>query len=382
MSTKYYRPSYVNVDLQAIDYNFKAIERLHPHKTVMAVVKANAYGLGAVQVAQYLMEQGTEFFAVATLDEAIELRMHGIKAKLLVLGIINPEDINKACRHRTALTIPGERWLKEAMVHLDETQEKPLWFHVKLDTGMNRIGIRDKAEYRRVIELIQSHDRFVFEGVFTHFSSADVENDSTQQAYGRFLELIDGCPRPPYIHAQNSAAALRYDMPECSAVRLGISMYGYYPSSFIAAHAAVKLKPAMQLISTVNFVKSVSAGSKVSYGETYTALEDEYIATLPIGYADGFLRSMQGYQVNIKGVDCEIVGRVCMDQTLVRVPASTAVGDQAILIHNQTGTHQSMEIVEQFQNTISYEVLCNLSRRLPRIYYGQNDHFIYNELLK
>lgn len=382
MTTKYYRPTAVNVNLQAVNNNFQAVRRLHPDKTVIAVVKANGYGLGAVQLASYLTAQGADFFAVATLDEAIELRMHGIKAKILILGVIRPEDINKAHKHRLALTVPSVEWLEQALSHLKEGRNKPLWLHLKLDTGMNRIGMKTAEEYGRAIAIIHEHERLRFEGVFTHFSSADEDNTLTQQAYEYFLNIVNQFERPNYVHCQNSATALRFNMPECNAVRLGIAMYGYYPSAFIREKATIRLQPAMQLVSTVNFVKEIEAGETVSYGATYTGERRMKVATLPIGYADGFLRSMQGYAINIKGHDCEIIGRVCMDQMMAAVPADVQVGDQAVLIDHKSDSAQSMEVVERKQQTISYEVLCNLSRRLPRIYHTHDEQMIYNELLK
>ncbi|TDM10488.1 alanine racemase [Macrococcus lamae] len=382
MTTKYYRPSYINVDLDAISQNYQSVSRLHPNKTVMAVVKANAYGMGAVQVATHLVDNGAEFFAVATLDEAIELRMHGIKAKILIMGIIEPKDINKAVRHRVALTVPDSAWLRNALSYMKEDNDKPIWLHIKLDTGMNRIGIHDVTEYMETIDIINQHERLVFEGVFTHFSSADEDNDLTAEAYSRFMEIVNESDKPEYIHCQNSAAALRYDMSDCTAVRFGIGLYGYYPSIFIAEHTPVKLQPAMQLISTVNFVKQLSAGASVSYGAVYTASADMRIATLPIGYGDGLLRNMEGYAVNINGVNCEIVGRICMDQLMVAVPDDVHIGDKAILIHNNSRSMQSLERAAFQQQSISYEVLCNLSRRLPRIYHTGEEQSVYNELLK
>src|SRR5699024_8518156 len=145
LSEKYYRPSYINVDLPAILENYQAVGRLHPNKKIMAVVKANGYGLGSVPIATYLMNEGVDFFAVATLDEAIELRMHGIKAKILVLGVINTQDINKAVQHRVAVTVPSEEWLSSAIEFLNDETDKPLWMHVKIDTGMGRIGLDRKS---------------------------------------------------------------------------------------------------------------------------------------------------------------------------------------------------------------------------------------------
>lgn len=379
---KYYRPSFVNVDLDAIHHNYNALSELHPEKTTIAVVKADAYGLGAIQVAQHLSDKGVDFFAVATLDEAIELRMHGIKAKILVLGIIEPRAINKACRHRFAITVPSKMWLEEALTYLKDDSQKPMWLHVKIDTGMNRIGIRDIEEYLEVVHIIRKHPRMVFEGVYTHFAFADIDNEATKKAYERFKKVINKTDKPSFIHAQNTAGTLRFKMNECTAIRVGIGLFGYYPSEFIQSNVPVKLQPAMQLVSEVNFVKKVHKGETVGYSGTFVVEDDTYIATLPIGYADGLMRSMQGFHVNVAGHQCPIVGRICMDQVMVQVPNSVKVGDKVIIIHNQNNTPQSMVEVEHQQQTISYEVLCNLSRRLPRMFYKSKEHTVYNELLK
>ncbi|WP_414055412.1 alanine racemase [Macrococcus equi] len=381
MSDRIYRPSYVNVDLDAISDNYKAVGRLHPNKTVIAVVKANGYSLGATQIAKHLHQQGAEFFAVATLDEAIELRMHGIKAKILILGIIEPKDVRKASQHRLALTVPGLSWLREALDYLEE-DDKPLWMHLKVDSGMGRIGMRDAEEYQQAVDLVEQSSQTIFEGVYTHFSCADEDNDSAQVAYQLFLDIIHKKDLPPFVHCQNSAAILRFDASDCTAVRLGISLYGYYPSQFIRDIATVKLKPAMQLVSTVNFVKEVQAGDTISYGATYHALHDESIATFPLGYADGLNRKLQGYHINLAGQSAEIVGRICMDQFLARVPKGTAIGTKAIIIDHHHDSDQSIEKVAELLGTISYEVLTSLGRRLPKCYISRGDTKKYNELLK
>lgn len=381
MSDRFYRPSYVNVDLDAIADNYKAVGRLHPNKSVIAVVKANGYGLGAVQIASHLTDVGAEFFAVATLDEAIELRMHGIKAKILVLGIIEPKDIYKASQHRLALTVPGVQWLEEALGFLED-DDKPFWVHLKIDSGMGRIGMRDAAEYQQVVDIIKNNPQTIFEGVYTHFSRADEDNNSTEMAYKKFIDIVNTSELPPFIHCQNSAASLRFDASECTALRLGISLYGYYPSDFIREISNIQLKPAMQLVSTVNFVKDVRAGDTISYGETYTASQDETIATFPLGYADGLSRHLQGYTINLTGVDAEIVGRICMDQFLARVPKGTQVGTQAIIIDHHADSAQAIERVAEKLDTISYEVLTSLGRRLPKCYITGDDSDNYNELLK
>lgn len=381
MSDKVYRPSYVNVDLDAINDNFNAVGKLHPNKKIIAVVKANGYGLGSVQIASHLYKQGVDFFAVATLDEAIELRMHGIKAKILVLGIIEPKDIHKASQHRLALTAPSVDWLEQSLQFIEE-DDKPIWIHLKLDTGMGRIGMRSAEAYQEAVALLSTTEQMKFEGVYTHFGCADEDNNSAELAYNKFLSIIDTAQAPEYIHCQNSAAALRFDASECTAIRLGISLYGYYPSEYIRNLSKIHLKPAMQLISTVNFVKEIEAGETVSYGATYIASNNETIATFPLGYADGLNRKLQGYHVNLQGEQVEIVGRICMDQFLARVPAGTQLGDKAIIIDHHTDSVQSIEQVAKLLGTINYEVLTSLSRRLPKIYLTDGSVEKYNELLK
>ena len=374
----YYRQSVLHINLDDLYDNYQAVAGLHPDKKTIAVIKANAYGMGAVTVAEHLSKQGVDFFAVATLDEALELRQNHIDGQILVLGVIRPEDVKRAAASDIAVTVPDEVWLEEVLHHLDSV----LTVHVKLDTGMNRIGIRDKEEYGRVLSRLKQNELLEFEGVYTHFSCADMDDDSAEKAHEAFMDIVNDFDKPRYIHSQNSAAALRYDMTDCTAVRLGIAMYGYYPSAFIKTVTTVNLKPVMQLTSAINFIKDVPAGTKIGYGSHYEAEQDERIATLPIGYADGLLRSMSGYAVRVGEEDAPIVGRICMDQTMVRVSDRVRLGDEVIIIDHQPGTRQSMETVEEKQSTISYEVLCNLGQRLPRIYHTDEQSTVKNTLLK
>ena len=229
MSEKFYRSTYLNVNLDAILNNYQTFNQLHHNKTVISVIKANSYGLGSVKVAHHLMEHGASFFAVATLDEAIELRMHGIDAKILVLGVIPTKDICKAIQHRVALTVPSKAWLKEAIRNIPEKNEKELWLHAKIDSGMGRLGMKDVEEYKDVVDIINKKDDLVFEGVFTHFASADEPGDSMNEQYEFFKDIVNQVEKPNYIHSQNSAASLLMDGQFCNAIRLGISLYGYYP---------------------------------------------------------------------------------------------------------------------------------------------------------
>ncbi|QLK86484.1 alanine racemase [Staphylococcus sp. 17KM0847] len=382
MSEKYYRNTTLTVDLDAITENFYALTKCHPNKTMMAVVKANSYGLGSVGVANHLSKLGVTFFCVATLDEAIELRMHGIKEKILILSSIPPEAINKAIQHRVAVAVPSKEWLDAAIEHIDEESTKSLWLHIKLDTGMNRLGIKDSETYQAIIHTINQHEQLIFEGTFSHFASADEENDSAQQQYQRFESLIESADRPAYIHIQNSAGTLRFDPEICNAFRPGIALYGYYPSEFIESKGTARLKPTARVETTVMQVKQLEAGEKIGYGETFTASERMHIALLPIGYADGYLRVMQGASVSIDGNQCEVVGRISMDQTVVRVPSHIKQGDRVVILDNKAHNPQSLEAIAIQQQTINYEVLCNLGRRIPRVYKTENHVDVFNELLK
>ena len=308
--------------------------------------------------------------------------MHGINAKLLVLGVIPTADINKALQHRIAVTVPSKSWLDEVITNLPEENEKDQWFHVKLDTGMGRLGVKDVSEYKKIIETIDAHEHLIFEGVFTHFACADEPGDSMNQQQNLFEEMVNQARKPEFIHSQNSAGALMKDTQFCNAVRIGISLYGYYPSHYVKDNVKVHLKPSAQWISEVVQRKVLQPGESVSYGSIYTATEPTEIGIIPVGYADGYPRLMSGAYVNVNGHQCEVIGKVCMDQIIIKVPAEIKVGDKVILMDHHVDTPQSAEALARQQHTINYEVLCNLNRRLPRIYHGTEVVEINNELLK
>lgn len=382
MSERYYRDTLVHVDLEAIHHNYKMIQGKHPDKTFIAVVKADGYGLGSDTVAHYLSERGVGYFAVATLDEAIDLRMHGIKDKILVLGIINPKDINKAIQHRIAISAPGLDWIKSAKSHVDDKYEKEVWIHIKVNTGMNRYGTKDADEIKEMIEEINDFERFIYEGIFSHLTSADVDNESSQKEIDLFQNIVAQIQTPEYVHIQNSAGALCYDVDFCNAMRIGISLYGYYTSPYVKSTSSITLKPAIDLTTKVTALHKLKSAESVGYGRTYTAENDETIATLPIGYADGFIRARTGSKVEINGHQCPVVGRVCMDSIMIRVPDDIKIGDEAYLINKDPESSQSMEIYSDYTETIPYESLTLLSRRIPRYYQGEDVDFVYNEVLK
>ncbi len=383
MAEKYYRHTVVDVDLTAVHNNFKAIQNIHPDKTFIAVVKANAYGLGSVPVAEYLAARGVGFFAVATLDEAIELRMHGIREKILVLGAIRPDDINKAIQHRIALTAPNLEWLKESRSNISEKYAKELWIHIKVNSGMNRLGTSDIEEINKMIEAIDDSEHFIYEGIYSHFSSADIDSEVNEMEYETFKRITGAVRKPPYIHIQNSSGALRFNDDYCNAIRVGISLYGYYTSPYIEKISKVNLSPSVMLSTRVMDVHTLEEGEGVSYGLVHKAGGKENIATLPIGYADGLLRRQSGYKVSLKdGTECPIVGRVCMDSSMISVPEDVKEGDEVVVISRNPHSGQSLESYSDHSATISYESLCTLSRRIPRSYRGEEAVFVHNEVLK
>lgn len=383
MSGRYYRNTLVNVDLEAVYHNYKVISGIHPDKTFIAVVKGNAYGLGSHTVSDYLASRGVVFFAVATLDEAIDLRMHGIRERILVLGVISPKDINKAIQHRVAVSAPSLSWVNEAISNVTDKYDKEVWIHIKVNTGMNRYGTDHTEEIKEMIQAIDNFDRFIYEGVYSHLASADEDTEFSSRQVGMFEQIVSGIKRPEYVHIQNSAGTLRYQPDFCNAVRVGISLYGYYPSPYIKEISNAVLKPSVELVTHVADVHHLKSGDAVSYGAAYVARDNETIATLPIGYADGFIRKQSGYKVALEsGESSPVVGKVCMDSTMIKVPEDTEVGDKVTVISQNQDSEQSMDVYSDHVETIPYESLCLLSRRIPRAYRGKDVDFVYNEVLK
>ena len=240
---------------------------------------------------------------------------------------------------------------------------------------MNRIGTSEEKELMEIHNLFYS-EKMEFEGIFSHYSNADGEDneyDDYQTAnFNRLVELFKF--KPKYIHIDNSAGVIKYSDRDniCNLSRIGIALYGCYPSSNIEKLNKVSLEPVVSLVSKVTHVKKILKGTKVGYGISYEALEDEYIATIPIGYADGLLRRAQGFKLNVAGEECEIVGRVCMDQLMVRCSKNTKVGDDVVFFGEYNKQKVSIDDFAAYQNTISYEVFCCINKRVPRKYYINN----------
>lgn len=365
----FYRDTWAEIDLDAIKWNIKKTkEHLYPETELFAVVKANAYGHGMIPVAKVALQSGATRLAVAFLDEALKLRKAGFTVPILVLGASRPSSAEIAAENKISLTIFSKTWLKEASTYLSGNHL--LSVHIKCDTGMGRLGIKTAIELTNLVQIIKNQNTLFFEGIFTHFATADeVKTDYFQQqlhTFQSFLQSLDQLP--PIVHCANSAAALRFKETTFNAVRLGIPMYGLSPSTEIKPLLPFQLKQAFSLHTKVVHVKQIHKGEQISYGRTYTAEGSEWIATLPIGYADGFIRMLSGQDVLIEGIRAPIIGRICMDQCMIKLPDQLPVGTKVTLIGKQDDREITVDEIANKLQTINYEIPCLISSRVPRVY--------------
>lgn len=372
----FYRDAWAEIDLDAIGENVKTFRRLLPEDTkIMAVVKADGYGHGAYQVAKRALQEGVPYLGVAFLEEALELRQKGITAPILILSSIPERGISPAIKNHITLTAYRQDML-DAIIKAAEELKIKAKIHIKLDTGMGRIGIRDEDELAHILEKAISHPFIEVEGVFTHYSTADEENDSYFEYQEKNLEAFllaiqEKGITIPIIHSSKSASAMFYPEKSRHMIRLGISLYGQYPSEYCKT-LDIPLHPAFQWKARLSHVKQVPRGAKISYGTTFSAEKDSLIATVPVGYADGYNRllSNKGY-VLVKGERVPIVGRVCMDQFMIDVTGleNVASGEEVVLLGRQGDNEITVDEMAAWLNTINYEVTCMVSKRIPRVFY-------------
>ena len=366
------RPTQFRVNLDALLNNYRKLNALNNKKIGLAIVKADSYGLGSKVIADYLYKNGVRHFATATLEEAIELKDVIKDSMVLVLGVTNPQNVKYAVENNVSLTCPSKEWLEESLVQSQQIEGK-LKIHVKIDTGMGRIGTSDLEELKEINNLLDS-EKLDFEGIFSHYSTADGDDDNYDNYQTENFEnsLNVFTHKPKYIHIENSAGTVKYSDREdrYNLSRIGIALYGCYPSGNIEKLDKVQLEPVASLISKVTHVKKFQAGQKLGYGVSYEARQDEYIATVPIGYADGLLRRAQGFKIRVGSEECEIVGRVCMDQLMVRCSENVKVGDDVLFFGEYNGQKVSVDAFAEYQNTISYEIFCCINKRVTRVYYN------------
>lgn len=375
-----YRPTHAEIDLDALRGNFEELRRRQPaDMKMLACVKANAYGHGAVPVAKELERIGADYLSVAFLDEALELRKAGIKLPILVLGYTPPHGVRTAWEHDITLNVFSKEVL-EAIEALDLNEfPHQLKVHIKIDSGMGRVGLLPGDEAVAFIRKAMQAPQVKVEGLFTHYATADEEDKSyTLEQFRRFQGVVDALReheiRIPIIHTGNSAIAI--DLPELSVqmVRIGIALYGLYPSDEVRRDQ-VRLTPVLSLKTETVRVKTLPPHSAISYGAKYVTQGEERIATLPIGYADGYSRLLNGKaQVLIRGRRVPVTGVICMDQCMVSLQAladeaeEIQAGEEVVLIGRQAGEEITAGELASAMGTIHYELICMLAHRVPRVY--------------
>ncbi|MDD5495799.1 MAG: alanine racemase [Candidatus Omnitrophica bacterium] len=366
-----YRQTWAEVDLKAIEYNFRQVRRLVGNNVkIMAVVKANAYGHGTVEVSEVFERLGVDYLGVATTDEAVRLRDHGVMSPILVLGHVLPSEIKAAVSKDITLTLCGDELLKE--IKRETAGGLKAKVHIKIDTGMGRIGIWHEEALNFIKNLAQ-HKNIIIEGIYTHFSSAGRDSFFTTYQLESFEALLSQLEefdiRIPLKHAANSIATVDFKKSHLNLVRPGLILYGMYPKHTFPK--LIKLKPAMSFKTRIVFIKDTPPGRSISYGRSFITQKHTRIATLPVGYADGYGRNLSNKaDVLIRAQRAPVIGRVTMDQTMIDVGhvKGVKVGDEVILIGKDGRNEIRMEKLARLAGTIAYEVVCAISNRVPRIY--------------
>ena len=364
--------TWAEIDLGAIEHNYRVICE-QAQAPVLCVVKADAYGHGAVQVAKRLEKMDAPYFAVATIPEGVELREAGIETPILILGYVDEKDMDTAAQY--GITVPVyDRETAELISAAAERTGKPVTVHYKLDTGMTRLGF-PSWECEQTVQDILACSKLpglISEGIFTHFAVADVPSgeEYTELQYKRFLDVCEGLQAAgldlPLRHCANSGAIQTYEKMHCTMTRAGSILYGYRPDASVPP--VLDLKPAMTVKARVVQVRDIPANTTISYGRTFETAEPTRMAVISMGYADGYLRTGSGKaQVLLGGVKAPVLGRICMDMCMVRIPEGVDVhrGDEVTVFGPEGWT---AEDAADAAGTISYEVLCAISRRVPRFY--------------
>jgi alanine racemase len=364
------RPTVAQIDLNAIDHNMRIIQRVvGPGVKICPAVKADGYGHGAVEVSKSLLSVGADMLGIATTEEAVELRLAGITEPLLILGCITPEEIPEVVPLDVTLTICTLSFA-ERLSEYARSKGMTARVHIKVDTGMGRIGVAkdEAADFARKTSALPG---IRVEGIFTHFPSADEDDLSfTYQQiddFAKITESLNASHAGPYIrHAASSAATLRVPESRFDMVRPGLAIYGLYEADPDAG-----FRQALTLQTRIAFLKTIHAGGTVGYGRTFSADRNTVVATIPIGYGDGYNRllSNRGYAL-VHGSRVPVIGRICMDQTMLDVTdvPGVSVGDEVVLYGTQENEHISIAEVASMLNTIPYEVACSLGKRVRRVY--------------
>lgn len=374
---KQYGRVYARIDLDAVLYNLKSIEKkISPDTKIIAVVKADGYGHGAAEIARQVQSSEKVFgFAVATAEEAFSLQRHGIEKPILILGYTFEGDYKELTRRQIRPAVYSYE-MARAYSKAAQKCRTDVFVHIKIDTGMSRIGYQVTEEAADEIAEIAALPGIIIEGMFTHFARADeADKTETEEQLKKYRSMVsmlnERGVKIPFQHASNSAGIAELPEANLDLVRAGIILYGLWPSDEVSRDS-ISLKPVMQLKSKIVHIKELEAGRSVSYGGTYQLKEARKIATIPVGYADGYPRGLsnKGY-VLIHGKKAPILGRVCMDQLMVdvtEIPEAKLL-DTVTLLGEDEGAFLGMEELGALSGRFHYEFACDITKRVPRVFY-------------
>lgn len=360
----YNRPTYLDINLDALKHNYQYLKSVS-NKEIFAVVKANAYGHGMVGISKFFDTLNCAYLCVSSLDEALYLRKKGVVSPILVLGYIqlNQKVLNAVSKYNVSLSIISMEWFLELMSY--DTSTLSINYHVEIDTGMNRLGFKNFEEITKVIKIAKEKNIYI-EGIYTHFHSSDKNDNSMQIQFEKFESLINQLNYDfKWIHTSNSDAIFNFEDSISNAIRPGLALYGYSSSE-------TQLVPIMHFFSQITQRKRLFKNETVSYGATFTADEDMWIGVVPVGYADGLpLGLSNNYNVYIHNISCPIIGKICMDQLMIRIPEDISSNTVTI-----SGLINNFETMAKITNTITYEILTCLNIRIHRIFRLNNEIFI------
>lgn len=365
-----HRPTIACVNQKAIAHNIsEEIKQLEGRAELFAVVKADGYGHGAVTVSKIAKACGATGFCVAILDEALELREAGFKEPIIILEPISPTYVRLLTEFNLSVTAPTYEWLQEIeTMYNQENCQNPIKVHLKIDSGMGRIGFREEKELIKARDLVAASKVFELEGVFTHFATADGSDETyffKQQQ--RFLQALAILPQDiRYVHTANTATALWHEAWQSNMIRFGVSIYGLNPSGTLL-ETPYQLEPALSLETELIQVKKVQAKERIGYGGEYQTQTEEWIGTVPIGYADGIRRDLSGFYMLVDGEKAPIVGRVCMDQCMLKLPKEYPTGTKITVIGKNKHQEITVQDIADYVGTINYEIVCNITERVPRV---------------
>lgn len=349
-----YRNTYATISLSNIKYNVETLIKKYPnYKFYFGVVKADSYGHYDINVVKSIIDGGCNYLAVSSLEEALQIRKELKQIPILCLGIILEDYLDICIKENITITIPSKEYAKNIPINLLEN----LTCHIKLDTGMNRLGIKLKEEVTETFNYLKQHNTNI-EGVFTHIYDAS-NNLHTEKQFSKFLELTSDIPLSeiPIVHIAQSETLTNYPvLPYVNGCRLGIIMYGITSS--------LDLKSTFSLTSQIIQIKKLKKGEVVGYGGVYEAKEDELIGVISIGYADGIIRKNSGRDVYINGKRYPIIGNICMDMLMVKIDSDVSVYDEVFIIKDK----EHLNEIANYLDTIPYEILCNITKRVPRRY--------------